>query len=257
MRNPAVAGRFYPSSKKKIIDFIEEIDLPEITGGRIAISPHAGYPYSGKLAGKAISSLVDAETYVIIGPDHHGQGAAVALSKDTWKTPMGEVEVDTELTDKLTSAAVYDSLAHEQEHSIEVQIPFLQYYKNDFKIAPLSMGLQDEDTVMEIAEKITDITQDKDVAMVCSSDFTHYEPHETAEQKDRKAIDRILDLDLTGFYSTIRKNDISICGYGPIAIAIHIAKDKGLKGHLIEYTTSGEVTGDRMQVVGYAAITFK
>ncbi|OUJ18975.1 putative class III extradiol dioxygenase MEMO1 family [Methanonatronarchaeum thermophilum] len=257
MRKPAVSGTFYPSSKDGLIDFIEGIIKPDLKNASIVISPHAGIRYSGKVAGKAISCLKEADTYIIIGPDHHGRGAALSLSRENWKTPLGDVEVDTDIGDQLMDIAVYDSIAHEQEHSIEVQIPFLQYYHEDFSILPISMGLQDKETVVEIADKLVDILENNDVALVCSSDFTHYESKSSAQKKDKKAIDQILKQDTTEFYKTIRKENISICGYGPIATAMEIAKAKKMQGNLIEYTTSAETTGDETQVVGYAAIAFK
>ncbi|WGI17312.1 MEMO1 family protein [Methanonatronarchaeum sp. AMET-Sl] len=258
MRNPAVSGTFYPGSKKELIDFIEKnVSVTESRDGLVAISPHAGYRYSGRVAGKSISTLRDVDTYIIVGPDHHGRGAALSLSKDRWKTPLGEIEVDTGISDKLTDIAVYDSLAHEQEHSIEVQLPFLQYLHKDFKIVPISMGLQDKETAIELSQKILEIMEEYEVALISSSDFTHYESESSAKKKDKKAIEKILNLDIDGFYNTVRKNNISICGYGPIAVAIEIARNQEVEGELLEYTTSAETTGDRNQVVGYAAINFR
>jgi hypothetical protein len=184
-------------------------------------------------------------------------GGAIAVSKETWKTPLGEVEVDGEVADRLwkTCGIVdLDEDAHRYEHSIEVQLPFLQYIYGDFKFVPISIGIQDLETSLELAECIAM----DDFLILASSDFTHYEPKSEAFQKDNEAIKHLIAMDEKKFIQAIYDLDISACGYGPIAACLAASKKLGAtRGELLKYGTSGDITGDNSSVVAYAAIVFR
>jgi MEMO1 family protein len=261
MRLPAVAGQFYPGSGAELEHQLDgmlhtEKELP-ILG---AVVPHAGYVYSGHVAAEVYSRLPKAETYVIIGPNHHGIGSPVALSRDSWKTPLGVVEPDLELADALAGGIIdHDETAHLYEHSIEVQIPFLQNRFQGFKILPISMGLQDEQTAVVVGQELSLAVQklNRRCNVIASSDFTHYQPQETARKVDAKLLEAILDMNVPELYDRVYRYDATACGYGPIAVTITAATALGAKaGKLLSYATSGDVSGDYSQVVGYAAIVF-
>lgn len=262
MRQAAVAGRFYPRTKKeienKIQSYIKEIQKNQMKeNAQASISPHAGYRFSGDVATWSISSLKKANTYIIIGPSHQPTGTGVSLSKENWKTPLGELEVDKELVNELKGIGIVENKAHIGEHSIEVQLPILQYIHQDFKILPIMLSIQDKETVIKLADKITEISREKDIAIISSSDFTHYQPKRIAEKQDKEAIEKIKELDLEGFYQLIKKENLSICGYGPIGVSMNFAKNKDLKPELKKYKTSGDETGNTSQVVGYASVVFR
>jgi len=261
MRLPAVAGQFYPGSGAELEHQLDgmlhtEKGLP-ILG---AVVPHAGYIYSGQVAAEAFSRLPKAETYVIIGPNHHGLGSPVALSRESWRTPLGVVEPDLELADALAGGIIdHDETAHLHEHSIEVQIPFLQKRFSGFKMLPISMGLQDEQTAVMVGQELFSAVKklNRSCIVIASSDFTHYEPQETARKVDAKLLEAILNMDVPELYSRVYHYNATACGYGPIAATITLAAALGARaGKLLAYATSGDVSGDYSQVVGYAAIAF-
>lgn len=261
MRLPAVAGQFYPGSGAELEHQLDgmlhpEKELPFLG----AVVPHAGYIYSGQVAAEVYSRLPKAETYVIIGPNHHGLGSPVALSRDSWRTPLGVVEPDLELADMLVGSIIdHDETAHLHEHSIEVQIPFLQKRFQGFKILPICMGLQDEQTALEVGQELSLAVQklNRNCIVIASSDFTHYEPQETARKVDAKLLEAILNMDVPELYDRVYRYNATACGYGPIAVTITAAAALGAKtGKLLAYATSGDVSGDYSQVVGYAAIAF-
>ena len=263
MRSPAVAGQFYPGSAASLKHQLDELfkgvsheELPVLG----AVVPHAGYVYSGAVAAEVYARLPKRETYIILGPNHHGLGAPIALSRDSWRTPLGEVEVDQEMADAIAGSIIdYDETAHMHEHSIEVQIPFLQSRFQGFKILPIAMGLQDEETAVEVGEILAKIIKDlkRNCTIIASSDFTHYEPQEIARRTDAKLIEAILNMDIPELYSRIYKYSATACGYGPIAATITASRELGAtSGKLLRYGTSGDVIGDFSQVVGYGAIVF-
>ncbi|MCS7116424.1 MAG: MEMO1 family protein [Nitrososphaerota archaeon] len=275
LRYPAVADQFYPGEPTSLRESIEECFLhrlgpgkkPPSTGdlGKVIglVSPHAGYMYSGPVAAHgyyAISFLKNVRLIVIIGPNHWGLGSGVAVyPSGAWITPLGRVEVDKDAAEQLLKSSDivdFDELAHRNEHSIEVQIPFLQYtFPKGFKILPICMALQDKLTSVEVGEALADVIKGKDALLIASSDFTHYESQESAFKKDSEAIKAICDLDVDRFYTVIRKMDISTCGHGPIAVLMTVAKKLNVaKGTLLKYATSGDITGDFSAVVGYASI---
>jgi hypothetical protein len=213
--------------------------------------------YSGRVAAHVFAKLPRADTFVIIGPNHSGVGSAVAVSKERWSTPLGEIESDTNFIDKLPKKIIdVDEIAHRHEHSVEVQLPFLQYLFGSFKIVSICMGLQDEDTAKDVAIELTGAMDaiDEKVIILASSDFTHYQPDEIARKNDHYVIEPILDLDVSGFYMRKNERNATVCGYGPIAAMIQAVKKDAEKAELVKYATSGDVTGDKSSVVGYAGI---
>jgi len=264
MRNPVVAGQFYPGNADGLKHQLEALfkDVVEETLPiKGAIVPHAGYIYSGHVAAEVYARLSARKTtYVIIGPNHHGLGSPLAFSKDIWKTPLGEVESDTDLADALTgSIIIHDEIAHKHEHSIEVQLPFLQVRFSGFKILPISMGMQDEETAIEVGQSIVSASKklNRDITVIASSDFTHYEPQEIARKVDTKLIEAILNMDVSEFYRRVYNQNATACGYGPIAATMTAAMKLGaISGKLLRYATSGDVAKDYRQVVGYGAIVF-
>ena len=277
-RAPAVAGVFYPSAADDLNQMIELSfkdrrfgpgDLPpskELSRRRIygIISPHAGYIYSGAVAANGYyeTSSMNFDRVVIIGPNHYGIGTGLATVRDgIWETPLGQVEIDTELASRISENSGildFDDLAHSRDHCLEVQLPFLQYIKkNQFKLVPIIMIMQDKVTASEIGESIADSTRALNALLIASSDFTHYEPNSEAHRKDRELIEAILSLDISIFYTTLERLNVSACGYGAIASIMTAAKALGAtKGELLRYATSGDIIGDTNNVVCYASIIF-
>ena len=261
MRPPAVAGQFYPGSPAQLGQQLDEMmppaeELPIIGG----VVPHAGYIYSGRIAATVHSRLPKRETYVILGPNHHGIGSPVALSRDSWKTPLGVVSPDLELADLLAGSIIdQDETAHQHEHSIEVQVPFLQRRFGDIRILAISMAMQDEETASEVGEEIARaaLKLKRDCTVIASSDFTHYESRDVARKVDSQLIEAILNMDIPQIYSRVYRYNASSCGIGPIAATIAASRLLGASsGKLLCYGTSGDVSGDYSQVVGYGAIVF-
>lgn len=262
MRQPAVAGQFYPLRPEDLENELkrcfEGLKFQErnVLG---AVCPHAGYAYSGKVAAQVYAVLPKADTYVLFGPNHTGYGSPVSVSRDTWKTPLGNIEVDLDLAEGfLGSIADIDEMGHRYEHSIEVQLPFLQYrFRGDFKILPICMGMQDEETALEIGNLAADLASKsrKKVVFIASSDFTHYQPAEIARETDLDVIKAILGLDIPLMYDRLRYRNASICGYGPIAAMLTASmKLGGTRAAMLKYANSGDVSGEKNSVVGYAAI---
>ncbi len=278
VRKPAVAGYFYPSDKNELLDLIKETFLSQKLGpGKLPplnekkdvlgyVVPHAGYEYSGYVAAHAyleISALPDDVTFIILGPNHYGIGSPIALPQsDVWETPLGSVEVDVSLRNEILSEKSIidmDESAHWREHSIEVQVPYLQFVKKSFKILPISMMLMEKEYAVEVAEIIYKKIKDKreKYYIIASSDFTHYEPADSVNKKDEIAINSIIKRNLDDLYLNIRKYDITMCGYGPVAVLIHLSNLLGYGNvKLLKHENSGDTTGDYSSVVGYAAIGF-
>jgi AmmeMemoRadiSam system protein B len=229
------------------------------------ICPHAGYVYSGKVAGSVYGKISIPDDIIILGPNHHEYGEPFAIMKEgVWQTPLGNVEINKPLAETIIEKSRYiheNNLAHIQEHSIEVQVPFLQYIKDDIKIVPITLSGPLESTAwpeigIAISEAITDYG--KNVLIVASSDFTHYETQSKAEENDRYAIEAIIAMNEDLFIERIAERDISICGFAPIITAMIASKNLGAKSsELVEYRTSGDVSKDYEQVVGYAGILIK
>lgn len=264
MRLPAVADRFYPGSPKALSQTITELfpvtQTAEKTKALAIVSPHAGYVYSGALAAETIYAAEIPETVIILGPNHHGQGAPVSLSIDTWDMPLGSVPVDTAIAEQLLKYSRHikiDETAHKFEHSLEVQVPFLQMLQKNLRIVPLVLAHLSYALCEEVAEALAKAISgsDKDLLIVASSDMSHYEPRRITEKKDRSALQCIERMDPHGLYHTVLDNHISMCGFIPVTIALLAAKACGAtQAKLIGYTDSGYVSGDTGQVVGYAGV---
>lgn len=261
MRNPAVSGQFYPRNKNDLKSDISRCfaGIPLIERNVIgAVAPHAGYMYSGKTAACVYSALPKADTFILVGPNHTGYGSPVAVSGETWSTPMGEVGSDNEFIKALPKSIIdLDESAHKYEHSIEVQLPFLQFRFRDFKIVPICMGMQDEETAFDVGNEISEAANKvkKKVVIIASSDFSHYKQDKIAREDDAYFIKAILDMDISGFYRRLYERNASVCGYGPIAAMLAAARNLGAtKATLFKYSTSGDITGDTSAVVGYAGI---
>ncbi|MDT8357681.1 MAG: MEMO1 family protein [Methanomicrobiaceae archaeon] len=256
-RMPSVAGMFYPGNPEKLRQTLEAFfEGVEVTGNALGIvSPHAGYVYSGKVATDAFAALPRnfSGTIIIIGPSHAGY--STSASSRPWKTPLGTVEVDRELLEFIDIPV--DELSHRDEHSIEVQLPFVQYHAPEARIVPIMMGNQRWESADLLAVKIAGAVErlGHDVRIVASSDFSHYVPEEEARERDLYAIDALTTLDTAEFFRRIMERRVSACGYGPITAMVEACKRLGAeRGELLRYTTSAEATGDTSQVVGYAAI---
>jgi AmmeMemoRadiSam system protein B/AmmeMemoRadiSam system protein A len=263
IRQAAYAGQFYPGNKAQlrtmIESFVDKTAVKEEVVGLLA--PHAGYIYSGPVVGAVLSRVKLTDTVIILGPNHTGRGVPFSLaSEGTWATPLGKVEIDSELAEKLLRNSKYlqkDEEAHEQEHSLEVEIPFLQYFKPEIKIVPIILASGDgkvlKEIGLEIAQTIAELK--KDVVIFASSDMNHYESQKVAQKKDRMAIDAVLNLDGPELLKRLRQQDISMCGYAPAFVMITAARELGAgKPELVKYMTSGDTTGEYNQVVGYAGI---
>ncbi|MFZ2410942.1 MAG: MEMO1 family protein [Candidatus Methanoperedens sp.] len=261
MRAPAVSGQFYPRSKNDLEREISRCFEGVVPGEKAvigAVVPHAGYIYSGNTAAYVYSVLPKADTFVFLGPNHTGYGSPVSVSGESWSTPLGDVGSDSEFIRALPKRIIdLDETAHKYEHSIEVQLPFLQHRFRDFNIVPICMGMQDEETAldvgMELAEAIRKVK--KKVVIIASSDFTHYKPDKVARENDAYYINSILEFDVPGFYRRLFERNASVCGYGAIAAMLTATKALGAKkATLLKYSTSGDTTGDLAAVVGYAGI---
>ncbi|HUW68099.1 MAG TPA: MEMO1 family protein [Candidatus Nanoarchaeia archaeon] len=262
MRQPAVVGQFYPGDLKHLKRELNRC-FSETTNKTLdvigAVVPHAGYVYSGATATSVYAVLPEADTYVFLGPNHTGAGSLVAVSQENWSTPLGEVPVDKDLVKKLAGGIIdLDEIAHKYEHSIEVQLPFLQHrFSHEFQIVSICMGLQDQETAMEVGDQLFKAISDSDkrIVIIASSDFSHYVPDKIARDTDNYLIESVLTLDVDEFYRRIAERNASVCGYGPISAMLTASKALGVqKGTLLKYTTSAEVSGDTSGVVGYAGI---
>ncbi|NPA76606.1 MAG: AmmeMemoRadiSam system protein B [Candidatus Diapherotrites archaeon] len=260
-RFPAVAGLFYPSSPAELSEIVDSFlaSVPDYpTRDYVAaIVPHAGYVYSGPIAAHAYKALatIRPEHIVIAGPNHTGYGAAVSVwPSGVWETPLGDVPIDESAVEHIlsrSSFAVADTDAHHYEHSVEVQLPFLQRIYGDFSFVPVTMMYQAPDAARDLAASLPAGT-----LFIASSDFSHYVPADVGRKKDMEAIRYILGLDVDGFYNYVVHNDVSACGIGPIMVAMEHARRLGAKAELLAFGNSGDVTGDYDNVVDYAAVVF-
>lgn len=275
VRTPAVAGMFYPKEKNGLKTTINDCFLHSFGPGKLppsesvkniygVICPHAGYAYSGPIATHSYYAISSEkfEVVIIIGPNHWGVGCNVATMKEgEWQTPLGNVEVDSELCkelNKISKIIELDFFSHTREHSIEVQVPMLQeIFPHRFKIIPIILISQDYTTAKEVGSAVAKIAKIKKSIIIGSSDLTHYEENNFAHKQDKSLIEPILRLDLDSFYQILQENQISACGYGAIASTMIACKELGAtKGTLLKYATSGDITGDKTSVVGYPSIVF-
>jgi AmmeMemoRadiSam system protein B len=263
-RQPAVAGQFYPGSehalRAALSRMIPEHRTPAPVKG--VISPHAGYVYSGAIAGTLFARIAVPGTVLIIGPNHHGTGAAAALYPDgEWVTPLGTTSINPRLNELLLRHSPHirsDSVAHRLEHSLEVQLPFIQYLRPDVTMSAICLGHGDYASLRDIGRGIAAAIREygEEVLIVASSDMTHYESAESARDKDHQALERVLALDGKGLLDLCHRRGITMCGVVPATVMLEAALQMGARhADVVAYGTSGDVTGDNEQVVGYAAVT--
>ncbi|MEE8582661.1 MAG: AmmeMemoRadiSam system protein B [Dehalococcoidales bacterium] len=266
IRQPAVAGQFYPGTAEELRAAIDGLVDKEVVKEEVIglVSPHAGYIYSGSVAGATISRIKFRDTFIVIGPNHTGRGKPFSImTEGAWQTPLGEVAIDSELARQIRDDSSHleeDTAAHQNEHSVEVQIPFLQYFKPDVKIVPIVLASASADVLKEIGREIAGAVSrlKRPVVILASSDMTHYEPQAAAAEKDRQAIGAILDMDEDKLLERVAGLGISMCGYVPVVAMMAAARELGAgTAELVKYQTSGDISGDYGRVVGYAGIILK
>ncbi|UCG36514.1 MAG: AmmeMemoRadiSam system protein B [Candidatus Bathyarchaeota archaeon] len=277
IRRPCQAGSFYAGTPRALRGQIESCFEHELGPGKAPIPatgarrilglicPHAGYMYSGPIAAHSYHRLAadgKPAVFVVLGPNHTGQGSILSIMKEGgWRTPLGDVQIDTRVASEIIERSRIidvDKLAHWYEHSIEVQLPFLQFlYGSKFTFVPLSFLIQDFKSSVEVGHAIAKALDGKDAVIIASTDMTHYEPHEKAREKDLKALTALERLDEKQFFSTIETHRITACGYGPVVALVTAVKILGAgKGEILSYKTSGDITRDYSSVVGYASMAF-
>ncbi len=266
LRKPSVSGQFYPSDPDSLFELISSfadkvVKKQDVIG---CLLPHAGYVYSGRVATQTLSVVNIKDTVILLGPNHSGNGPDFSLMpQGCWETPLGNIEIDSQLANLFLNNSRYlkaDTFAHIEEHSLEVELPILQYFKKDFKIIPISIKTDKLNILKVVAEELVEVITGNDLIdssmFIASSDMTHYEPQKSAEKKDALAIEAIIALDEDKLEEVVRRLSISMCGFAPVALFLKAAKLLGAKkGKLIKYQTSGDATGDTSSVVGYAGIT--
>jgi MEMO1 family protein len=262
-REPAVAGRFYPAEPALLIRQVDEFasSARKKIHALACMVPHAGYIYSGHVAGAVYGALDLPSRYILLGPRHYPRGERLAiLSEDSWRTPLGDARIDARLAaelKKVCSLLREDAIAHELEHSLEVQLPFLQRLVGDFTFVPIVLGTDRFDAFEALGHAVAQVVREETepVLIVASSDMNHRESDSITRVKDRKAIDAILRLDPRGLYDTVRREGITMCGYGPAVAMLVAARDLGATAaELVRYATSGDINNDLDDVVGYAGI---
>lgn len=267
VRPPAVAGRFYPRDPhelhRQVTSFLFVDSTEQKKRAAIAcVVPHAGYMYSGHVAGAVYSRLELPKRFLLLGPRHYPYGEPLAInSEGSWQTPLGSAQLDTELAAALKDAFPAlreDALAHRDEHSLEVQIPFLQVLATGFRFTPIVLGTVHFPTLVELGRAVARVVQRQaePVLIVASTDMNHYEPDGVTRVKDARAIETMLRLDPAALYDTVRHEEISMCGIAAAVVMFTAARELGAKhAELVRYATSGDVSGDRDAVVGYAGLT--
>jgi AmmeMemoRadiSam system protein B len=277
VRKPAVAGQFYPSDPDELSTTIDQCYLHPLGPGKkppapegsaklaAVVSPHAGYIYSGPVAAHSylhLSSVRDPDLIIVVAPNHYGIGSGVStFQTGEWETPLGRMRVDPVASKQLVDLAgvvAFDPDAHRLEHSLEVQLPFVQkIYGSAVPFLPISLLFQDIETASAVSRALVEIVRGKKAVFVASSDLTHYEPAESAKEKDSALLDRVVKMDFEGFYSTLERLQVTACGFGAIATVMEAARKLGFtRGELLKYATSGDTTGENLQVVGYGALRF-
>jgi len=263
VRQPAVAGRFYPGDRASLEEQVDSYlsPVPDLRPALGCVAPHAGYIYSGPVAGAVYANIEVPQRCIVLCPNHTGRGRPLAImSHGAWHTPLGPVEIDSSLAEVLKAefpSLSEDNEAHRSEHAIEVQLPFLQKRQRHLSFVPIAVGTGNFEMLEKLGEALGEIVraQDHRILIVASSDMNHYENDRITRVKDQKAIDRILAMEPRGLYDTIMREEISMCGFGPTIAMLTAAKKLGASSaELIKYATSGDVSGDRETVVGYAGI---
>lgn len=263
IRQPAVAGQFYPAAPRELDRMVRRFTRDDAakTPARAIVVPHAGYIYSGGVAGEVFSTVALPERHVIFCPNHTGFGSnAAIMTRGAWGMPWGDVPIDEPLASRLLAASPLladDPSAHRGEHSLEVQLPFIRRFRETFRIVPVTLGRLSVDQCRALGEATASVLRDdpSPPLVIASSDMTHYEPDAVARRKDQRAIDRMLALDPEGLYRTVRSERITMCGFIPATVALFAAIALGAtSARLVKYATSGDASGDYDQVVGYAGL---
>ena len=265
VREPAVAGSFYPAEPGRLLEVLESMtSVSDAVRTRAlgVLVPHAGYVYSGSVAGRVYSRIVLPGRYILLCPNHTGLGPRLALmSTGRWRTPIGEASIDPELGEglkRLDPDLEESSEAHRGEHALEVQLPFLQFLRgSDFGFVPVAIRTADLGALVRLGTAMAELVEQigENVLIVASSDMNHYESDNRTREKDRWAIDRLLDRDAEGLHRTVLERRISMCGFGPATAMLTAANRLGAShAELVGYSTSGDAFGEREQVVGYAGL---
>ncbi len=266
VRQPAVAGRFYPKDRDTLYKDVERYLASQATPTPAlgCVAPHAGYIYSGAVAGAVYSAIEIPARVIVLCPNHTGKGRPLAImSKGDWETPLGQVPIDSPLAEALKKRLpilTEDADAHRSEHAIEVELPFLQALRCDFSFVPIALGTAQFDPLEQLGMAIAEVlqAQEEKILIVASSDMNHYENDAITRVKDHKAIEPILALDAHGLFETVIREEISMCGFGPAVVMLTAAKRLGAtSAELVKYATSGDVSGDREMVVGYAGVVVR
>jgi AmmeMemoRadiSam system protein B len=266
VREPAVAGHFYPRSPEILSQEIKKYTAAtlEKISALACVVPHAGYMYSGHVAGAVYGTLQLPRRFIILCPNHTGYGRPLAIMTDgVWQTPLGQVPIDHQLGAALRSACPLleeDEIAHRGEHAIEVQLPFLQAALPNFTFVPIAVGTARYEPLQALGEAMARVLrEDKEkVMLISSSDMNHYEPDDITRIKDSKAIDQILARDARGLYDVVMQESISMCGFGPTVATLTAAHLLGaISAEVVKYATSGDISGDRDAVVGYAGVVIR
>jgi hypothetical protein len=267
VRPPAVAGRFYPRDPDDLRAEARSYLLqassttPAALQALGCIAPHAGYVYSGHVAGAVFAKIKVPQRCIVLCPNHTGMGRALAImSEGSWQTPLGEVPIDTELAWALKArfrVLQEDSAAHRAEHAAEVELPFLLLRQPELKFVPIALGTAQFEVLEQLGKALAEVigAQKEPVLIVASSDMNHYESDAVTRVKDHRAIERILTLDPRGLFDVVTQQDISMCGFGPAVAMLTAVRQLGAKSaELVKYATSGDISGDRDMVVGYAGV---
>lgn len=262
---PAVAGRFYPSNPQRLAreidDYLGPLPASPARAALACVVPHAGYMYSGRVAGAVYRVLPEIASVVIVGPNHFGKGSPLALdSAAAWRTPLGDAWIDRDLSAAISRhcpSLTEDAFAQSAEHSLEVQIPFLQRRMGHFRFVPIEIGAAAYEQLVELGHGLARALREhpEPTLIVASSDMNHYEPDTITRQKDAKAIERIIELDARGLWDVVEQESISMCGVAPAVVMLTAANDLGATGAVLEkYATSADAAGPRDSVVGYAGM---
>ena len=265
LRPPAVAGRFYPGDPEDLRAeaqvYLSQENSKPLVHAIGCIAPHAGYMYSGHVAGAVFAHIEIPPLCVVLCPNHTGQGRALSImSEGSWETPLGDVPIDARLADslkKLFPSLEEDSAAHRAEHAAEVELPFLQLRQPKLRFVPIAIGTGRLEPLEQLGSALAEAIKanDEQVLIVASSDMNHYESDALTRIKDHRAIERILTLDPRGLYETVTQKAISMCGFGPAVAMLTASRQLGAKSaELVKYATSGDISGDRDMVVGYAGV---
>ena len=262
-RLPAVAGQFYPDHSGSLRETVKDmLSSPQEKRSAIGlVVPHAGYPYSGAIAGQTFARVLIPPRVVMIGPNHHGYGHPGAVyASGTWVSPLGTTSIDSILAKSILdgcSALASDESAHRHEHSLEVLLPFIQVLAPETSIVPICLGRLSLEDLLALGESLGKVLAafGEEVLLVASSDMTHYESGDVAREKDMLALQRLLELDPAGLYRTVAAQKITMCGVIPVTVMLAAARQLGARSAtLVKYGNSGDVTGDQSQVVGYAGV---